>query len=262
MKAIVICTGAVAGVDRLGEYGRRSLLPLVDRPVVQHVVEQLVRAGVVEYHFVLGHAQQDFQQLLAGGERWGAEFHFHHAEHPDRPYDVFESAELWQDGDQHLLVHADRLPQVDLSFLTTDGGDALVFTSGAGVNEWSGWGRIGADSAAALPAGAMESEVADLLRALPHDSLTSDRTLSAQSFELLLESQAIVVGGGAPDLFMNGRNPRGPGIRICRNVHIDPTAQIEGPVFLGDNVRVGKNVRLGPNTVVGDNSVIDRQTVI
>jgi mannose-1-phosphate guanylyltransferase/phosphomannomutase len=47
-----------------------------------------------------------------------------------------------------------------------------------------------------------------------------------------------------------------PGIWIGQNTDIDPTAKVEAPVMIGSNCRIGARVNIEPGTVIGDNVTI------
>ena len=47
-----------------------------------------------------------------------------------------------------------------------------------------------------------------------------------------------------------------PGLHIGQNTHIDPTAVIKPPVLIGHNCHIGARVTLEPGTVIGDNVTI------
>jgi mannose-1-phosphate guanylyltransferase/phosphomannomutase len=47
-----------------------------------------------------------------------------------------------------------------------------------------------------------------------------------------------------------------PGIWIGENTYIDPTAIVESPVFIGDNCRIGARAKIHGGTIIGDNVTI------
>jgi len=47
-----------------------------------------------------------------------------------------------------------------------------------------------------------------------------------------------------------------PGIRIGQDTEIDPTAELHPPLIIGDNCRIGARVKLKPCTIIGDNVTI------
>ena len=49
---------------------------------------------------------------------------------------------------------------------------------------------------------------------------------------------------------------RSPGIWIGQNTHIDSTTKIEAPVLIGHNCRIGSRVQISAGTVIGDNVTV------
>lgn len=49
---------------------------------------------------------------------------------------------------------------------------------------------------------------------------------------------------------------RSPGLWVGQNTYIDPSAKIEAPVLIGNNCRIGPRAQVSPGTVVGDNATI------
>ena len=71
MRAIVIATGEAPDMTGLSERYPAPMLPLVDRPFIQHVVEILVDQGVTVFDFVLSHQPEKIEEVLGDGTRWG-----------------------------------------------------------------------------------------------------------------------------------------------------------------------------------------------
>src|SRR5438552_394640 len=120
MMGVVIATGHSPELAPLTERIPAPIIPLVDRPFLQHVIEYLVDQGVSSFGFVLSHLPEQIEEFLGDGKRWGSTFRYFLAREPDRPYKTLLSAGLDQEPGPIIMVHADRLIQVDLTtFLKT-----------------------------------------------------------------------------------------------------------------------------------------------
>ena len=115
MIAVIVATGLCSGMEPLSERYPIPLLPLVDRPFIQHVVEFLVEGGITRFEFVLCHLPEKIERLLGDGSRWGSEFKFHLTRDPERPYEALKTMSFDNDAGPVLLAHADRLPQIDMA---------------------------------------------------------------------------------------------------------------------------------------------------
>src|SRR5262245_21298955 len=113
MKAVIIATGQSPDGFLLHDRHPVPMLPLVDRPFLQHLVEYFVHQGVLVFDWVLCHLPEEIEQFLGTGERWGAEFRYHLVRDPFRPYTEIRALSLGEGNEGPILLgHADRLPAV------------------------------------------------------------------------------------------------------------------------------------------------------
>jgi len=64
MTAILIATQKWLQMQRLGERYPSALLPLMDRPFIQHIIETLVSRGCSRFEVVLSHRPEKIEALL------------------------------------------------------------------------------------------------------------------------------------------------------------------------------------------------------
>jgi len=265
MRAIIIATGLNADVSALNEHYPVPMLPLVDRPFIQHVVETLVDRKVTEFDFVLSHLPEKIERFLGDGARWGSRFQFHLARDGARPYNLLKPlvAGANETTGPVLLAHADRLPQLPETMnAAQEQGEGLYCLRTASVSperyEWTGWAWLPPRLIAQLPGGLNEAEFeSHLLSALTAGTVIEvPRVLSAQSYESLLSAHAAVLAKEFPGLMLSASEIE-PGIWLSRNVSLPPTAKLIAPVYVGENCRVGVRTELGPNVTVGNNCVLD-----
>src|ERR1700679_2445933 len=112
MTGVIVLSGPFPGMHGLDAHRSPSLLPLGDRPALQHIVESLVTQGITSIELIVDHGPERVEALLGNGDRWGCSFRYHLAAQPDRPYRSLKvipgiSTEPW------VLIHAERYPCVD-----------------------------------------------------------------------------------------------------------------------------------------------------
>ncbi len=86
-----------------------SLLPLIDRPLLQLTVEQIVAWGIQDIDFILHHHPDQIEQFFGSGARWGVRFHYHLVRDPTRPLSIAKAIALTQER-VILLAHEQFLP--------------------------------------------------------------------------------------------------------------------------------------------------------
>lgn len=263
-RAIIVATGTDSTQLSIPTF----LLPLVDRPFIQHVVEYFIGRGVTEYDFILSDHPEKIENLLGDGKRWGARFRYHLARDSRRPYDAIKRlAEAA--GDQPVLLgHADRLPAVEID--ETADSPAFYYWLDRTIKptddqaQWTGWAILSPAQIAVLPDGLNEPRLeAHLISIFSRGGAIrkSERLLSAESYAKLIAAQHQLLTGQFPGLLMTGREAA-PSIRIGRHARVHPEAQLIAPVFLGENCLVEKGAIVGPNVVIGPESLVDRGATI
>lgn len=249
------------------------MLPLLDRPFVQHVVEFLVARGIRRVDFVLSHLPEKVESWFGSGDRWGITFNYHLARHPDRTCRILKAIVPGSADVPILLASGDRLPLDEAICPCPMQGDAMPRTfvwrerNGCepdGFPQGTGWSWILPGFLEDLPAdlGMEEFESLCIDRAQVDGRLVEvQRPLSTQTYPLLLESQRRVLCREVSGLLVTGREVE-PGIWISRNVSLPSSVRLTPPVYLGPNSRIGQGVTLGPNVVVGAGSVLDRRCTV
>ena len=248
------------------------MMPLLDRPFLQHVVEYLVLHGIRQIDFVLSHMPEQIEAHFGEGHRWGVKFSYHLARDPLRPYNSLKTILHNIPADEPVLsVHGDRLP-VDEAVFQLDKQEELaprtfVFREGTEADakvQATGWQWIMPSTIAMYPRDMDSNKYDDLAieNATSMEELVEvTRPLSAQSYGEIIDSQRRVLNGEAPGLLVSGREVE-PGIWISRNVSFPSSVKMIAPLYLGANSRIGRGVTLGPNVVIGEGCVLDQHCTV
>ena len=86
MRAIVMATGDSDGFRLFSDRWPTGLMPLCGQPILQHLVEFLVPAGISDFDFVLSHLPEKVEACLGDGSRWGSRFRYHLAPNGRPPH--------------------------------------------------------------------------------------------------------------------------------------------------------------------------------
>jgi NDP-sugar pyrophosphorylase family protein/lipopolysaccharide/colanic/teichoic acid biosynthesis glycosyltransferase len=261
MRAILFATGGRDGAAQLIDRYPDPLLPLVDRPFLQHVIEYLARQGVRRFDIVLSHQPEVVERYFGDGTRWGCQFTYHLARDPQRPYRVLKTLDLSED-DPVLLGHADRLPSFTVADVEKTDRDVLPLVSdgGSGVTAWTGWALLHRRAAAEVETDWNERALSEHFLALPAGHVVA-RVLDTGSFAALLASQRAVLEKEFGPVFLTGREVE-PGVWLSRNVMLHPTAKVTAPVFIGEDCRIGPGAQIGPHAVIGRGCILGRDCTV
>jgi lipopolysaccharide/colanic/teichoic acid biosynthesis glycosyltransferase len=274
MRAVLIATGQSAEDVLLSDRYPVPMLPLVDRPFLQHVVEYLVAQGVRVFDWILCHHSEEIEEFLGGGQRWGATFRYHLVSDPVRPYARLRALAAEEEDGLIVFGHADRLPAIRLSEMTAGPDEAAAVLYGARAREgtrtqrrltWSGWAVLTPAAWQDLPWG--EEDEAALCRRIGAGASCLvtwrevPRPLSVRTFAELRAGHGVALRGEHPGLLVHGKEVE-EGVWLSRNVRIHPSASLVPPVYLGENCEVGEGARLGPQAFVGRDCVIDHRAAL
>jgi NDP-sugar pyrophosphorylase family protein len=273
MKAVLIATGELLETRKTAEPNLACLMPLMGRPFIQHVVEFLVTQGLKDFTVVLCQSPEKVERQLGDGTRWGVGIGYQLVKDPSRSYGPLKMIADGKEDQPILIVHADRLMQMDLKEAGPPEGhfaptlycleEASTRTNDA-ASIWSGWGWLPPKIDGDLPAELNTDGFFAHFRSFHgcrEVRVQDSKFMRVQSYRDLLAAHRMVLNKAFPGLRHTAKEAA-ENIWLSRNVSLHPSARLIGPVFIGENCRINRNVRLGPNVAVGDNCVIDAQSRI
>ena len=273
ITAILIASQKWLQMERLAERYPAAMLPLMDRPFIQHVMETLVNRGCSRFEVVLSHLPEKLEVLLGDGRRWGADIRYHLVPRPERPYRPLKLLGDRADSHPVLLVHADRLVQADIIAAKPsppDDGPVLygygdiTAPADAPARKWSGWAWLTRQCLADIPENSDENRLRTYLEERPGSRIESGeryKPLSVQSCADLIAAHQSVLAKKTSGLMMRGSEVE-EAVWLGRNVSLHPTARLVPPLYIGENCRIARGVQIGPNAVVGHNCVLDEKSTV
>jgi len=261
MIGVIVLSGPFEGMHGLDADRSPSLLPLGDRPALQHIVESLVTQGITQIELIVGHGPERVEHLLGTGDRWGCSFKYHLAAQPDRPYRSLKviaslTEEPW------LLVHAEKFPCMEFP---TSGKMVAYNGVFASDDRWGGtlWmppSQI-SDEMASFSEDEIEAFVREKVARGDAEVITTDDWMDVSTPGRILESQAKLLDRKLRGLLISGAE-REPGIWVARNATIHPSVRLTAPLYIGTNTRLERGVKVGPYAVIGPDRIVDSKTAI
>src|SRR2546423_517541 len=114
MKALILADGAGVALSPLTREQPAALLPVVNRPLIEHLLEHLVRHRVTEATVALHHCPYPVEAYLGDGARWGLTLGYALERHPLGTAGAARRvAARWTEP--FVLADATALTSVDLS---------------------------------------------------------------------------------------------------------------------------------------------------
>ena len=255
MRAILIATEA-PGTDP----GRRmsAMRMLLDRPLIQHVVEMIVAQGTRRIDVMLSDDASAIESALGDGSRWGAALCYHLVADGSSPYAALHAATAPDRDEAILLGRADHL--VEFGPDAEHGLSAVACMNPANPDEWTGWasvrGRHLQDIALSCDHAGLAAKL--LLSGRP---VVARDVVAIRDDRSALDAQCALLSGRFPHALRSGKEVE-QGIWISRNVRLHPSARLIAPVHIGEDCRIGPGVTIGPDVAMGAGSVIDAGTTL
>lgn len=254
------------------------LLPLMDRPFLQHLLEHLVRVGFRQFDLLISKHPEKIEHLLGDGKRWGISIRYHLIRDAQKPYPAVDriNTAAKPGSARILLAHATRWPAIDWRTITHMAGPSgleLFFAAAPPKKEgltnssepvWSGWALLPPQCLVGLPDRMTEPELGNYLANLPATQKTvisESPMLSVHTMDDLFASHRHALQKQRTDVTWDGHEIE-PGIWLARNVRLHPAARLTPPVYVGENSRVDKNAQLGPFGVVGPDCYIAGSAIV
>jgi NDP-sugar pyrophosphorylase family protein len=257
MRAIILAAFVASGSDTALKHQPRAMRLVMDRPMIQHVVEVLVEQGVSEFDFVLHENPEILREFLGEGDRWGSRFQFHLTKDPDQPWRALQHLPRKDTEEQVVIVRADSLPALapkELVAVAQSPGPTL-FCHETSVETWIGWGVLSHDILSGLLA---EEDFEAKLFALAGEGGTCmpvAEVLQVSTWKNCLAANARLLERSFPGIAGTGKESD-DGIYLGWNVRIHPSARLIQPLYLGDRVKIEAGVTIGPNVVVSRDCLI------
>ena len=295
MKAVVMAGGEGTRLRPLTSSRPKPLVPVLNKPCMQHTIELLKRYGITDIVVTLYYLADEIEGYFGDGSELGVNLIYTVEDTPLGTAGSVKKAEEYLKDDTFIIVSGDALTDLDvdkaLAFhrekqsvatlilqhvdnplefgvvITDDGGRVRRFL------EKPSWGEVFSDT---VNTGMYILEPS-IFEYMQHDK---NYDWSQDIFPQILAEEKPMFGyvlgeywtdvgslqqyrqaqyemlGGMTKLPIEGRREGGD-IWIGTGTEIDPNARIIGPVCIGKNCRIKANAHIGPDTVIGDNCLIE-----
>ncbi len=297
---MILAAGVGSRLDPLTRNVPKPLVPIVNRPVMEYLIELLVRHGFTEIMVNLHYLGDQIAAYFEDGSRWGAHIHWAYEDRLWGDAGSLKRAEDFFKDETFLVIGGDDLTDMDLSRLlkTHREKKALATIALSIVDDPSEYGIVLMNEEGRItrflekPKGeVIFSNTANtgvyvfepaIFELIPHDVFY---LFGKQVFPMLLEQKLPLFGHltaaywrdvGNLKVYqqthrdmLEGRVKARIALREVRkfvwmgeNVEIDPTAEIGYPVAIGNNVQILAGARVLEHTVIGNNCAVEEGATV
>ncbi len=295
MKAVVMAGGEGTRLRPLTLNRPKPLVPVLNKPIAQHIIEHLRRAGITDIVVTLYYLAEEIRGYFGDGSDLGVNLIYSVEDTPLGTAGSVKKAEKVLKDEAFVIVSGDALTDLNvekaLAFHRARNSEASLILQhidnplefGVVMTEENGrivrfmekpsWGEVFSDT---VNTGMyiLEPSVFELMEPNKNYDWSQDifpRMLSENRplFGYVMEEYWTDVGSldqyrqaqydmlnGLTSLPIEGR-VRDGNIYIGEGTEVDPDAILKGPLFIGANSRIKAGAVIEPDTVVGDNAIIE-----
>jgi NDP-sugar pyrophosphorylase family protein len=299
-KGIILPSGRAESFKPLTYQMPVGLLPLVNKAIMEHQVEFLVRNGVKSIRLSCNHLSNKVESYFDTGTRWGATISYNFERPPFGFLPALRQMRQYYQGDTLVIMDSDVLSDIDLqaaiafhvehradaTFLCLPHPDASASLDlslddrqrvhAVRTHQGSAATHFYMDAGICI----IEPGVFDFLAENVGYNLLQSCWLTSQKVTLNLYGYPIdhrhtrifdwKTHAQVQRDILDGKYPgvQIPGIQVSRrvwvgkNVTASSNVSFVAPIVIGDNCRIGKGVSLGTGTVVGHDVMIEAGTVM
>lgn len=297
MRAIILTAGYGTRMGNLTKYVPKSLIPIANKPILQHLIENLQQCGIRDFIFAVGHLKNQITSFLTKMQEKDLNFKIKFAKDFKKGPLYSFSACLSEIGDEDfILVPADLLidPKAlaDLLRKSENGHLTLAFNNMRSEAHRSIIYLSSDDQAPqvlgltlkAREGSAITKSLVPLLisrvdfRSYVNKSLELNQTKVIDAMQLFLEEKnqvaAYMIQDGfwfdldtirdalAANAFFLEQGLHRESSPINLNLLKSQDITVKKPVIIGDDCEINANCIIGPNVSIGDHSIIRQHVTL
>jgi NDP-sugar pyrophosphorylase family protein len=300
MKAMILAAGVGSRLDPLTRNVPKPMVPILNRPVMEYLIELLKRHGFHEIMVNLHYLGDQIEQYFGDGSRWGVRIYWSREDQLWGDAGSVKRVEDFFKDDTFIVIGGDDLTDMDLTRLVRTHKDkgALATIALSLVDDPSEYGIVLMNE---------ESRITRFLEKPKGEVIFSNTAntgvyvfqpeifeliprhvfylFGKQVFPLLLEQRLPLYGhltaaywkdvGNLKiyqqthfDVLAGRVNTTLPMKEIRKyvwvgeNVQIDPTAEVGYPVAIGNNVKILAGAKVMENSVIGHECAVEEGATI
>ncbi|MEN6357081.1 MAG: NDP-sugar synthase [Armatimonadota bacterium] len=294
MQAIILAGGRPTQLHCYTTDCPKPMVPLFDRPVMEHTINLLRKHGIKDIIAALSHDAKDIIEYFGDGARWGVKMRYCIENEPLGTAGAVKQARNMIDG-RFLVIHGDVVTDFNLAAAVEEHekSSAIATILLAETDEPTQYGIVGCDESGNVirilekpkSIDAFTNMVStgiyilepEVISCIPYDV---SRDFSRHVFPAMLANRepikALTMAGywcdvGDPGHYRNAHFDAltgklkldlpathiGEGIWIGERVVVDPSVELSAPVYIGTGANIGRGAILGKRVVIGEGSVVD-----
>lgn len=300
MRAMILAAGVGSRLDPLTRNVPKPLVPILNRPVMEYLIELLKHHGFTEIMVNLYYLGDHIESYFGDGKKWGVKLHWSREDKLWGDAGSLKRVEEFFKDDTFLVIGGDDLTDMDLTRLVKTHRDkgALSTIALSLVDDPSEYGIVLMNEDGRITR-FLEKPKGEVI--FSNTANTGVYIFQPEIFELIPRGMFYLFGKQVFPLLLDQKLPlyghltaaywKDVGnlkiyqqthkdvlegrvntilpfkevrkyVWMGSNVTIDETAEIGYPVAIGNNVTIKARARVLENTVIGDNCAVEEDATV
>ena len=288
MKAVILAAGEGHRMRPLTSHRPKVMLPIANKPLVEHLLIEVKEGGVDEFIFIVGYCDEQVRSYFGDGEKWGVSISYEEQRRQLGTADAIRLVENAVDGNflvlnGDVIVNREDVKKIKAAKHSTMSLYAVSDPRALGMVEFSGSKVVNIYEKTEAPKGSManaglylftpdifdaiakteksprgEYEITDSLQILMRAGALYCREIKSwlnlsYPWDLLAANESMLACLEPVNLGKVEKNVVLNGfVSVGKGTVIKSGAYIEGPVIIGENCQIGPNCYIRPSTAIGD----------
>lgn len=272
MKAIITSTGILKDLKPLSDWMPEFMIPVVNKPIVEHIIELLVRYNIKDIVMNLSHMPYETEKYFGNGEKWGAKIYYSlEKEHGD--FGISLAKLKYREEGPFICFSQNVLTNLNITKLIQNhenyGNGMTMSAQNKGDKTPSTFLPfvITLKALESISNGDQIHNIGQLKKLLQKGDysignyFSSFRWKEVNTINDFYEVNRHILKGDLKEIIIPGQEKK-KGIWVGRHTSIHPDAKLEPPLLIGNNCNIRKGAFLGKETVLGSNVFVDRDVSI
>lgn len=271
MKALILPGKYNKDLELLTELTPNQLLPIVNKPVVEHIIELLVQHNIKDIVLVLEHMPYETEQYFKNGERWGVNLSYSIEQKNKGLKSTLERIGT-NFTEPFLCIYDNSITNLNLSdfvkFSNKSKADLTVLKRHDQDDvDYNSYPFIMTPNMLSLLINSkgLTNNITRLLISKPETEFISnvyDTTYNIgiiSSLDDYLKINREILNGKFNGIIIPGKQQE-PGIWIGRHTRIDEQAKLTPPVIVGNYCNIGAGTEIINGTIIGNNVLVEKNS--
>jgi NDP-sugar pyrophosphorylase family protein len=274
MKAIVLPADKPELLSPVSNWTSDYLMPVVNKPVAEHLIELLLENNIREMIFILNHQPYETEKYFKMGERWGCNISYSLVREYHGAIDAISRVKN-SIGEGFILFPVNMITNLNITSFVNFHNESLAdLTLPVTCEELKKSGIIyfrpfimSYRALCHLTKLKEDTGLKGIIKNFTDAGLKSNTYSAEFDYRLIknlndyVEVNRSLLRGEVRGITIPGKEIR-KGLWVGRNSFIDPAAEINTPVLIGENCSIKKSVSIGEYSIIGDGVIVDCDTNI